>query len=823
MTGAGAIKLLPAAKHRLPVIAIFFIFFVSSSTAQLIRGKIMDSNTRQPVSFAVIIAGHSNRGTTADLDGNFELLLAPGTEDISIQLIGYEKKTIPLRELDTIKPVIIRLNPGGISLQEIVVRPKENPADDIIAKVIANKPKFDIGNLPHYICRTYAKTYFTFSDDTGSEKTSDGPSDTGETRLLKNAYLFFMESVTEKKYKYRNIMQEKVIASKVSGFKSAPFGAFASQLQSFTFYPDKIELLGVSYLNPLRKGTFKRYRFEIQDTVLKQNDTTILIRFYPRKNVKFRALQGVLYINKNQYVLANVLAGPSDDDSEGTGIVIQQLYERTDGVNWFPKQLNTEILFKSIGQGSGSTGKVLKGVSRMYISDANVDTVFRIRHKSISAYNEKGFDQKPESFWTQNRVDTLSAAEQKTYRVIDSIGARAQFDKKLKWFNAISSNQLQMGYLYLDLKRIIRLNEYEWIRLGAGIGTSDKLSRWISIGGYGGYGIKDAAWKYGVHARLNLDYRQNTFVLAEAAREVTETAGTSFLQETGNFFSTENLRNLLISKMDKTGTAKLSLNTALYNFIKAAVYFQVQQRESAFGFANARDQLLLNERKIFVLNETGMQIKIRPGEKFTESMGKLVSTGSKWPVLFMNLSKGLTNTIQGYTGDFEYTKIDIRIDQQVNFKVKGFFAYQLQGGKVFGSVPYSLQYNNKSSRDDNYAISVEKTFETMYLNEFISTEYLAVFLSVNSGKILRKRKKFNPEIELLHNYGIGRLNNRENLTNIELNDMRKGFSETGLRLKSIFTNNFTSFGAGVFYRYGRYASDNISKNIVYKLVISYSL
>ena len=96
-------------------------------------------------------------------------------------------------------------------------------------------------------------------------------------KFLNNNYLFFMESVTEKKYIYKNKAQEKVLSSRVSGFKSAPFGSFASQLQSFTFYSDNIEVLGLKYVSPLISGTFKRYKFEIIDTVFENTDTTILI------------------------------------------------------------------------------------------------------------------------------------------------------------------------------------------------------------------------------------------------------------------------------------------------------------------------------------------------------------------------------------------------------------------------------------------------------------------------------------------------------------------------------------------------------------------
>jgi hypothetical protein len=811
---------------KLVLTLIVLLVLSVNAFSQTIKGKIIDVDTKQTVPFAIVVIEGTNKGTTADLDGNFELSITDDVKNISIQVIGYTKKIIPVSELDKVKVNTIKLKTNSISLLEIVVKPTENPAIPLIRKVIKNKPVYNIENLPYYFCTTYAKTYFTMSDKNGDENFyKNDTTKTSPKKLLDKSYLFFMESVTEKKYKYKNISQEKVTASRVSGFKSSPFGAFASQLQSFTFYAENIELLGLKYINPLTKGTFKRYYFEIIDTVLNATDTTIIVKFSPKKNSNFKGLKGVLYINKNQHVLANVLAEPSEPTSDGNGIKIQQLYEKVDSIHWFPKQVNTEIFFYGINinsNGDPNKGNIIKGVSRMYIKDVKLDSIIKIKHKSISVYNEEGFDKKDEAYWKKKRIDSLTEKEITTYHLIDSVGEKTNFDKKLKWFAALSTGKFQIGYFNIDLKHIVKVNDYENIRLGLGLSTSNKVSRWFSVGGYGGYGLKDKAFKYGGFTQLNFNWQQSTFLLAEAAHEVVESAGTFFLNESQSLINTEKIRDLLVSRMDKVDFGKLSFNTNIFNFIKMSAYYKIEQRVSPFGYATSQDNFLFNEKTNFNFNEAGVQFKIWPKEKFAESMGHLISLGSKWPKFSINVAKGLTTTSLGYKGDFDYTKFDLKIDHQINFKIKGFISYQLQAGKVLGDVPYSVQYNNKGSRSDNYWVSAEKTFETMYLNEFVSTQYAAFFFAINSGKIIKPNKYCNPEIELIHNYGIGTLDNRQNLTNIELNDMSKGFTETGLRLKNLYKSNFSSFGAGVYYRYGNYAYEALNKNLAYKLVLSMS-
>ncbi|MCW3078153.1 MAG: hypothetical protein JWO32_2762, partial [Bacteroidetes bacterium] len=236
---------------------IFSILWGCSCYSQVVTGKIIDSENKQPVSFAVIAIGNSNKGTTADLDGNFSLTLGTNDSTVKIQVIGYFKKTINVHDLNLNEINIIQLQANDIKLLEVVIKPKENPAVPIIRNVIKNKPKYDINNFKYYLCNTYAKTYFTLSDNNGDEDfyNKDSVKYQKSKKLLDKSYLFFMESVTEKKYLYKNKTQEKIISSRVSGFKTAPFSAFASQLQSFTFYGDNIELMGLKYVSPLINGT----------------------------------------------------------------------------------------------------------------------------------------------------------------------------------------------------------------------------------------------------------------------------------------------------------------------------------------------------------------------------------------------------------------------------------------------------------------------------------------------------------------------------------------------------------------------------------------
>jgi hypothetical protein len=285
----------------------------------LLKGKVVDAKTKESLPFAIIQLSGTTNGTSADIDGNFSLEVNELQKSITVSLVGYEKETLLISDVKNVSSIVIKLNPKNINLMEVEVKASENPANKLINEVIKRKPLFDISNLKNYICETYSKTYFTTCNKEGDEITS--PKDT----FLNKQYLFLMEDVTEKKYQYKNNTQEKVIASRTSGLKKHSFGNFASQLQSFTFYDDKIKVLDIQYINPLTGGTHQRYWFTIKDTLIQHADTTIIIRFAPKKTLKVNGLEGLLYINKAEFVLTNVIAKPFNAGETDSEIKIQQL------------------------------------------------------------------------------------------------------------------------------------------------------------------------------------------------------------------------------------------------------------------------------------------------------------------------------------------------------------------------------------------------------------------------------------------------------------------------------------------------------------------
>ena len=127
--------------RNLTMFMITFIAFntnlFSQSLSQTVRGKVYDNTTLEPLPFSTIIIQNSDpiAGTTADLDGNFNIKnVAVGRINIRINMIGYESYIISEVIVSTGKEVYLNigLQQSNTELNEVVVRgSKDSPLNSM--------------------------------------------------------------------------------------------------------------------------------------------------------------------------------------------------------------------------------------------------------------------------------------------------------------------------------------------------------------------------------------------------------------------------------------------------------------------------------------------------------------------------------------------------------------------------------------------------------------------------------------------------------------------------------------------------------------------
>lgn len=775
--------------------------------AQTITGKVYDAQTKEPLAFANLMFNNNPKmATSSDIDGKFSFSSSQPLTLAVCSYIGYEPQTLQLHHQKTLN---VYLKVAANALDEVAITPSENPANAIIKKVIAHKNKNNPENISSFKYTSYNKMVYDVKTNGTTEKDSLNKKMKGS--ILKDSPLFMMESVSERKFIAPDLSEEVVIGTKVSGFQNPTFASLATDLQPFSFYQDNIKLFDIQYLNPISNGSLKKYHFILEDTIFQNKDTVYIISFRPKKNKNFEGLKGQLYINSNKYAVQNVIATPYEKGK--IEIKIQQKYVLVNDQYWFPEQLNYGLQFTDLKM-------IVDGKS--YISNVQLEIPLRKKEFSIDAVRmDKMAAQRDSAFWNKHRIETLSNQEKITYRVVDSIGKENHFDKILSSVEKLTDFKIGIGVFDLDLAKTLVYNKYEGLRLGLGVYTNEKLFEKVSFGGFAGYGTRDHKWKYGAEVLYTLS-KENEFKMGLKYQ--------NNLMEVGNYGMNANMQNLLNFRnfqgylMDNIQQSSFHVEARSWRYLKWKVTLVQSHNTPLYPTAFEDNYEIFTD-----YNDSHLRLDVRFGykEKFINSFNRRISGGSTYPIVTLSYAKGIKNMLNA---DFNYDKIEARIEQSFFTKNFGTTKYLLETGWIDRPLPYGILFTGEGSYDKKYPYMIPNYFQTMLPYEFLSDQYAHLFLSHNFGALLFKTGTFQPGISLINNIGWSKLsyeNQRKNtLTNYQTKE--KIYTETGVQIDNIGKINYLNvgylgIGFGVYYRYGAYANDALKDNLVYKISASFTI
>lgn len=819
---------------------LFLLFLLSASISfsqLVIKGKVFDAETGDPLPFVNIIFNEKGNGFTSGLDGDFKLTTAEDIKWLKVSYLGYQTKVISINSENISKPFKIALSKTSYQIGEVVVKPGINPAHRIIIATYNNRDKNNPEKLKSFKYTSYNKLYFTIDKliakslkevNTDTVKNLDSLAINLE-KLKQQQHLMMFETVSKREFKAPSNNHEEIIASRVSGLKD-PFVAFlATQFQSFSFYPELITIADKAYLNPISLGSTKKYLFILEDTIFTpESDTLFVISFRPHKNRNFEGLQGQLTINTRGYAIQSVIAEPSSPEKGMISIKIQQRYERFNENTWFPVELNTDLIIALPNtdvkdKKSGNTYKVeILGVGKSYLKDIEINPT--ISSKNFS-HIEASFDPKSgernSKYWNLYRKDSLTAQELKTYRVIDSLGRVANLDRRMKILGSLMTGRIPIGFLNLNFNQMFGYNQYEGYRLGLGLETNQKVSKVIKLGGYYAYGFKDEANKYGGFTELTLNRRYETTINYSYSNDVRESGMYSFGGEASLFSGSEFFRMITVKKMDGVEEHRLGVGFRFLKSFKLNLSL-ASQKYNLFSEYYYKASNLSDTLTKFNQTEFSASLRFAPGEKFMETPQGLMPLNSDFPIFYINYIKGLTIM----DGQFNYEKVEVRMDKSFRWRVLGKTSISVDAGQVFGKVPLSLMYFGRA----NYMeISVESThcFGAMRMNEFVADRFVNIFLKHDFGKILWRNRtgKWQPEFAIAQNISYGDISRNDKQVvpiDYSIQAPTKGYYETGLIINKIIPDGLMAIGFGVYYRYGAYSFSNSNDNFAYKLTMTYA-
>jgi hypothetical protein len=798
-------------KHAISTILILlFVKFIYAQNT--IKGEVIDINTKEPLAFVNIIFNNNPQfGTITDIDGKFKFNSAKQIESLTLKYVGYESLTVFLDRTNSDKELKIEMESTTYKLNEIVVHPKENPAHRIIRKAIENKEINNPENIGSFKYKSYNKLIADFIT------TNTTNADSINYRLnkrLKGGHLLIMESVTERKFIAPDNNEEIIIGTKASGFKFPDFAPLATDMQPFSFYDNIIPILDINYLNPVSKGSFNKYNFELIDTLYQNTDTTFIVAFKPIKNKRFNALSGLLYINTNQFAIQNVIAEPFEKGL--IDIKIEQQYTFLEDKQWFPSQLNYELVATEYP--SKKIGTRMNG--RTYISNVELYPIILKKDFSIESISmHKSANKKDSLFWMNSRIIPLNEREETTYQVIDSLGKKLNFDGLQNIMAKLSQNRVPIKFIDIDISETLIYNKYEGTRLGMGLYTNERISEIVTLGGFFGYGLKDKKWKYGGKLNFNVDKESELKVGLEHTNSLTE-VGSSFRTKT--FENRYDWKSMLAFNMDDVKRNSVSLSFRSLKYAQVNLSLNHYEVNPLYEYAFQPD----DQTTIEQFSNTSITFGIRYvyKEELVQSFNQRMSLGTKYPVLNLKYSRGIRDL---FNSQFEYNKIEAQIDKSFLWRNIGKTTIRLEGGFIDKPLPYSLLFTSEGSYDRDLPIRIKNSFQTVAPYEFLSDRYANLFFAHIFNSVLFEMGRFKPHISFHHNMGWGSLKNKDFHKSIQFKTKEKGLFESGLQFDNLVRIKYLNlaylgFGVGAYYRYGAYSSNETIDNFAFKFSMTFS-
>jgi hypothetical protein len=810
-------------KYLCPII-LCLITSISANSQPYIKGTIIEKNTKLPIAFAsVSYQKHSSQtGVISDIYGKFEIP-DPQIKSLIVTCVGYKQNKILLSPELNMLNLIVEMETDTLNINEIIITPSNNPAIRIIKNVLKNKEKNNFEKYEKYRYQCYIKAVYDL-------KLSNNATSLDSIAIRKNKFLnkhalFISESVATCS-RINNRTDNKVIATKTSGFENPLMGLsfFSSFHNSISFYNNNISLFSVpitndktteEYLSPLSDDCLRSYTFHLDEKFESSTDTIFVIKYYPKKNTKFNGLKGNVYISSNGYAIKNIVTEPSEK-----GLIDFKFRQDYEYINerWFPAKLDEEIGFVSM-----QINRNIKAYPVYLITSKtdNVDFNPSISYDSIN-YEKVYLDlisiQNSDQILKKARLDSLNLREKSTYLFMDSFGKKYKFDYWAELYPKFMVGKIPIIFLDLDISKVYNYNRYEGTRLGIGLYTNEKLSEFVSFGGFVGYGFKDRKLKYGGQLVFDIN-KYNEIQLKLTYQNNLKEPGIDLNDDYMMLSFSEYLRRYIAYRMDNFIEERAELNFRLFRYANVSTGLSIKEMKPTYEYQYKGSSLA---------NYHADEIQISFKYAFSEELSKIGSQRiiSKRgnPIVNITYKRGINLfNKQSYT----YNCIESTIDV-ITYKGRiGQSNIRFAGGLIDKSVPYSLLFTGEGSKNSILPLIIINSFQTMRPYEFLSDKYLNLFYSHNFGSLLFETPKFKPQFVIVQNSGWGTLKNSSS-QGIDFKEKDQGYFESGLIINNILKLKYINvfyigFGIGTFYRYGYYSFDKTRDNFAFKLSVSISL
>jgi hypothetical protein len=822
---------------------ILLLFSLSIQAQFQWSGIVKDASSNKPLPFASIYIS-TGMNTISDVDGKFNITTLAPISEFTISYIGYNKKTTLIEKGRSFYQISLYQNTNN--LQEVII-PRENPAVAIIRKVIAKKTQNNpLKKLDSFEFKCYNNLVITANPDSISSKIDTisilknnikiDSSNYKFKKTVQKQHLFQTEKVSLYQYD-GNQLKETILGTKMAGLQQPIYEILGFKLQSFSIYDSNYELFETKYNSPIANDAVNEYKYQLLDSIAIEGRDVYMIHFKNKKKNKATGLEGVLYIDKNTFGVAKAvmrIKGVLDISGTHEFNFIPQKQV------WFP----SNKIFKIIKGNNDDDLKLLGGtiqfqgdaekdfqprkkeasdfvylLSKSTNFELQLNQPIKIKNGAIAIEINKEAINRTDDFWNKYRKDSLDIRSQKTYAVLDSIAIKNQIERKIRIGRRLINGFFPAGPIDLDLRKFFSFNNYEGFRIGIGGTTNDRFSKTIKVEGYSAYGTKDGSFKYSFGTGVQLGEQTNSWLGVSYTDDVREIASTIFsIDKRG--FKIYDPRPFNISTFYNFKSWKAFVETKIIPKTESVWEIATSKLEPKFNYT-----FLLNGKTYanYTMTTAMVSLKWSPFSDYMQTPTGRVEVEKRFPKFTFQFTKSVPKIA---SNDFDFGKIDVKTEYEKKHLNGQKTSILIQGGYAFGELPlthlYSISPNNitKETIMQRITFAGKNSFETMFYNEFFSSEYIHFQLKHGFQKITLF-KKVKPSFVFVTRMAWGNLKHPERHLGLDFKTLNKGYFESGIELNQIYKG----LGLVGFYRYGPNGllkfEDNIAVKISYILDLGF--
>ena len=723
-----------------------------SVSAQNIQGVVTDSLTNEPIPYLSVFYEGKGVGSITDNDGNYKVETRKGWNKLTFSAVGYVTKVV---------------RPDDIMLDEVVVKPKRekysrknNPAVELMKKVIAHKKNNKLSENDYYQYNKYQKITMSLNDVT-PEMLEKGmykkmPFLKDQIELCEETNKFILpisvdETASQKIYR-KHPKSEKTIIKGMSSTGVNELFATGDMLSTvlkdvFTdvnIYDNDIRLLQYPFISPISSSdAISFYKFYIMDTTFVDKDKCFHLTFVPNNSQDF-GFTGHLY----------VLA-----DSSYTVKKCTMNLPKKSGVNFVD---NMDIIqeFEQLPNGEWvlKTDDMIVEMTLMKIMQG-----FQIRR--TTRYSDYAFDELPQQlfkrkgaeikeadammrgddFWNQYRPVPLTQTESSMDMLVKRLEQMPGFKYVIFVLKAFIENFVETGTKEHPSKvdigpvnTMISNNYIDGLRLRMSAQTTANLNPHLFFKGYYAYGFKDHRSKY--MGEVEYSFNKKEYLPREFPKNsITFSYQYDVMSPTDKFLKTDkdnvfvSFKTSTVDQMSYVRNIALKYENETQFGLKTTVEVKHSTDEPTGGLAyitNDDQKTLVPEIQTM---EASLAFRYAPGETFVNTKQRRIPVSFDAPVFTLSHTAGFKGVLGG---EYNYNLTEIGLYKRFWFSSWGKIDMFVKGGAQWNKVPFPLLIMPAANL--SYILQRE-TFNLINNMEFLNDRYASLDVSWDlNGKIFNR-------------------------------------------------------------------------------------